>query len=87
MHQNVGEFDRSVRLVAGSVFLIVGLGTFAGVLSLGTGTVGLVLAAIATLGGLVMVVTALTQRCLLYSVLGFDTCRSRTTVREAAESK
>lgn len=82
MQQNVGEFDRIIRLVAGPVLLLVGIGTFAGVLSLGTGTVGIALAAIATLIGLVLTVTALTQRCLLYSVLGFDTSRTRTTVRE-----
>lgn len=82
MQQNVGDFDRIVRLVVGPILLLVGIGTFAGVLSLGTGTTGLALATIATLAGLVLVVTAFTRTCLLYSVLGLDTSRTRTTIRE-----
>ena len=69
MEQNVGSLDKTVRIAAGAV---------AGLLSLAVlgGQVGLPAVASPVLGvvALVMLGTAATGTCGLYSVLGVDTC-------------
>ena len=66
MTTNVGNADRIARLALGIVLFILpfaaGLGTLLTVLSI--------------LVGLVMVGTAATRSCPIYSVLGLKTCRS-----------
>jgi len=69
MEPNVGGMDRLARLVLGPVLALVGIGVVLGSLPGGTG-VG---AAVAVLGT-VLLVTGLTQRCLLHRVFGIDTC-------------
>ena len=75
MKKNVGGYDRMARFVLGPVLLVVGLGGLGGVLTLGTGTVGIGLAVAALLVGAVLTVTATVQRCPLNRALGIDTYR------------
>ena len=69
MAQNVGMTDKRVRTALGAVLGTVSLATLAGALSV-PGIVALVtgVAAIILLG------TAATGTCGLYSLLGVDTC-------------
>jgi hypothetical protein len=76
MEKNVGGYDRLARFVVGPILVLVGLAAFGGLLTLAAGTLGLVLAAVALLVGLVLVTTAVTQKCPLNSVLGLNTYRS-----------
>ncbi|MDG5778596.1 DUF2892 domain-containing protein [Haloarculaceae archaeon H-GB1-1] len=71
MQQNVGNIDRLVRLVIGAPLLAVALGALAGFLSPPGGTAA---AAVGLLLGAILVITALTTRCPLYSILGVSTC-------------
>ena len=71
MERNVGSMDRNVRIALGIILGIVGIAVFAGPLA----TLGSVVGAIALLGGLVMLGTGLTQRCLLYIPFGINTDR------------
>lgn len=73
MEQNVGGYDRTARLVLGPVLAIVGTAALFGFVTVAAGTLGVALAAVALLVGLVFVVTGLTQKCPLNSVLGLDT--------------
>ena len=75
MEKNVGGYDRTARFVVGPILLLVGLASFGGLLTLAAGTLGLVLAAVALLVGLVLTTTAVTQTCPLNSVLGVNTYR------------
>lgn len=70
METNVGSTDRLVRALVGAVVGLVGLAALAGVVDLAT-----VVALIAVVVGVVMVGTALTQTCLVYSLLGVNTCK------------
>ncbi|WP_254762866.1 YgaP family membrane protein [Natrinema marinum] len=69
MESNIGSTDRLARLVGGAVLLALGVATLAGVLEFGPAA-----GAVATVVGIVFVGTALTRFCLLYRVLGVDTC-------------
>jgi hypothetical protein len=73
MQKNVGGYDRLLRFVVGPILVVVGGAAFGGVLTLATGTVGLVLAGVALLVGAILTVTAVTQKCPLNSVLGLNT--------------
>jgi hypothetical protein len=73
MSKNVGATDRQLRTLLGAV---LGLGSFAilgGMLSL-----PMLLAPVLGFVSLVMLGTAATQTCGLYSVLGVDTCSMQT---------
>lgn len=72
MAPNIGSADRTVRFVAGATLAALALASFAGVLSLDP-----VAAALALLVGAVLVGTAATRLCLVYRVLGVDTCSTR----------
>ncbi len=72
MEANVGGFDRTARLVIGSLLTVFGIGGLANVLSLGT-----IVGAVALVIGLVFLATGMTRLCLLYQVVGVDTCRRR----------
>ncbi len=72
MDQNVGDYDRTIRLGLGVGLLIIGVlaltGLFGSVSSMMMGA-GIVLALV----GAILAVTGLTQTCPLYSVLDMDT--------------
>lgn len=72
MEPNIGSADRTVRFVVGAALAALALASFADVLSLGP-----VAAALALLVGGVLVGTATTRLCLVYRVLGVDTCSTR----------
>jgi hypothetical protein len=78
MEKNVGGFDRTARFVVGPILIIVGLAAFGGLLTLAAGTLGLVLAAVALLVGIVLATTAATQKCPLNRALGMNTYRGET---------
>ena len=71
METNIGSVDRIVRLVGGAVLAAIGIASLTGVLHAGA-----VVGAIATLVGLVFFGTGLTRFCLLYQLLGMDTCQA-----------
>ena len=72
MENNIGVTDRRTRIAVGIVIAAAGLAALGGALGLGT-TIGVV----ATLVGVVLVVTGLVRVCLLYRLLGVDTSGSR----------
>ncbi|MFB6178451.1 MAG: DUF2892 domain-containing protein [Halorientalis sp.] len=77
MEKNVGSYDRIARFVAGPILLVMGAATLGGLLTLADGTLGTALGAIALVLGLVFLVTGLTQRCILNSLLGINTCPAK----------
>ena len=77
MNKNVGGYDRIVRFVVGPVLVLVGAASLVGLITLAAGTLGVVFAAGVLLVGAVLTVTAVTRKCPLNSVLGFDTYRGR----------
>ncbi|WP_254831907.1 YgaP family membrane protein [Haloglomus salinum] len=83
MDKNVGGYDRIARLVLGPVLAILGTAALFGFVTLAAGTLGLALAAIALLVGLVLVVTGLAQKCPLNRVLGLDTYRTEVETEDA----
>ncbi len=69
MEQNVGSLDKNVRIAIGAVAGIVSLAILGGQVSLpeiASPVLGIV--------AVMMLGTALTGTCGLYSVLGIDTC-------------
>lgn len=70
MKTNVGEFDRIARVVLGLVLVGVGVAGYADYLSLGLG-----IAVVAAVVGLVLIVTAATRSCPIFAVLGIDSVR------------
>ncbi|MFC6940423.1 DUF2892 domain-containing protein [Salinirubellus sp. GCM10025818] len=77
MEKNVGGYDRIARFVVGPILVVVGFAAFGGLLTLAAGTVGLALAAVALLVGIVFVTTATIQKCPLNAALGLNTYRER----------
>jgi hypothetical protein len=75
MEKNVGGYDRTARFVVGPILVLVGLAALGGLFTLAAGTLGLVLAAVALLVGLVLATTAVTQKCPLNRALGLNTYR------------
>ena len=69
MENNIGSIDRIVRLVGGAVLAAVGIAALADLLHAGT-----IVGAVATVVGIVFFATGLTRFCLLYQLLGVDTC-------------
>ncbi|WP_181693062.1 DUF2892 domain-containing protein [Natronomonas sp. LN261] len=69
MNKNVGSTDRLIRTLVGAISGLVSLAILAGVVSLPT-IVSPVLGVVAVM----MLGTALTGTCALYSILGLDTC-------------
>ncbi|QIB73178.1 DUF2892 domain-containing protein [Halogeometricum borinquense] len=78
MEKNVGGYDRIARLVVGLLLVIVGAAAVAGLFTIATGTLGLVLAGGALVVGAVLLTTGLTQKCLLNDVIGMDTYRGKS---------
>jgi hypothetical protein len=69
MNKNVGETDKLVRIVLGAVSGIASLAVLGGMLSLPD-----VVAPVLGVISLMLLGTAVTGMCGLYSVLGVDTC-------------
>jgi len=70
MTQNVGKFDRVFRLMLGIVLLAA---PFVGGLVLFSSTAATTVAIIA---GVIMLATAATSFCPIYSLLGIKTCKA-----------
>lgn len=85
MDKNVGGYDRLARFVVGPVLIVVGLTALGGLVSLGTGTVSLAIAAVALLLGVVLTATATTRKCPIHSALGTNTYRGTATDRSSSE--
>jgi len=66
MKQNVGIFDRTIRILIAAILAIL---YFTGVVTGTTGTVFLILAAILLLTGILRV-------CGLYALVGINTCKT-----------
>lgn len=74
MDKNVGGLDRTARLVAGPLLVVVGAASLAGVLNLGiAGTVGVLIGATLLIAGGILSVTGATQKCPANEVVGLDT--------------
>jgi len=69
MARNVGATDGRVRTGLGAIVGLLSLGTLAGAVPLPS-----VAAAVLGLGAVILLGTAVTGFCPLYSVLGMDTC-------------
>jgi hypothetical protein len=69
MNQNVGATDKRVRTALGAALGIASLVTLAGAVSLPA-----LAAPVLGVASLLMLGTAATGTCALYSVLGVDTC-------------
>lgn len=69
MDTNVGSMDRQVRTGVGAITGALSIGILGGVLALPE-----TLAAVLGIVAIVMLGTAATGSCGLYSVLGVDTC-------------
>jgi|AntRauTorcE11897_2_1112592.scaffolds.fasta_scaffold00014_111 hypothetical protein len=69
MNQNVGLTDKRARTVLGAVLGIGSLATLAGAVSLPA-----LAAPVLGVVALILLVTAATGTCPLYSLLGVDTC-------------
>lgn len=69
MHPNIGPADRILRAILGlaliAIVFVPGLPFFG----------SLALQAIATVAGLVLLITALVRFCPLYRLLGLSTCK------------
>lgn len=68
MPENVGTFDRALRLIIGLTLIIIPFVASYGIFD------GMVSKIIAAAIGAVLVVTALSKSCPLYSLLGVRTC-------------
>lgn len=73
MVRNVGQTDSTVRLVVGALVAVLGASHFFGVFRLGTGTVGILVALVLLVVGLVLVWTARTKQCPVYKSLDMST--------------
>ncbi|WP_424006737.1 YgaP family membrane protein [Haloferax denitrificans] len=78
MVRNVGTLDRTVRLALGALFVIGGVGSYAGLFSLGFGPVPAALgAAFVAAVGVVLLATGFRRTCPLYLPFGIDTSDDR----------
>ncbi|WP_435195894.1 YgaP family membrane protein [Natronomonas sp. EA1] len=75
MELNVGGYDRIVRLVFGPVLTVIGVVGLLGLLAFAASGIGMAIAALALVVGLVFTVTGTVQQCPLNRALGIDTYR------------
>lgn len=85
MEKNVGGYDRLARFVVGPLLVVVGGVSLGGFLTLAAGTLGLVLGVGALLVGVVLTVTAVTQKCPLNSLVGLNTYGGGSSTQTASE--
>lgn len=71
MTKNIGSTDKTIRLVAGIILIIIGLLPILGIAAV----VGATLAWIALIVGIVLVATALIGFCPAYTLIGFNSCK------------
>jgi len=69
MDVNVGQTDKTVRIVIGAIIGLLSLATLAGAVPLPA-----IAAPVLGVGALILLITGYTGFCGLYSVLGVDTC-------------
>lgn len=69
MNQNVGSMDRKLRTLVGALAGVVSLATLAGAVPLPA-----IASPILGVVAIMMLGTALTGTCGVYSILGVDTC-------------
>lgn len=87
MKQNVGSFDRIVRITLGGALVVLGIAGYAGFVSLAWLGFGQALAAVVVaVIGLVLLLTAATRTCLIYAALGLSTA-DRSSEDEAMAGK
>ncbi|WP_336036734.1 YgaP family membrane protein [Halobacterium yunchengense] len=70
MEANVGSTDKTVRLAVGGLLAAAGVAVLAGDVAASP-----LLGAVAVAAGAILVGTALTRFCLVYRLLGVNTCR------------
>jgi hypothetical protein len=74
MDKNVGSTDRNIRLIVGVILLIIAVPSLAGMAFVGLGgwawLVGLI--------GVALVATGLLNFCWAYSLLGINTCKTKS---------
>jgi hypothetical protein len=74
MNKNVGGSDRTVRLVLGSLLLVIGIAGYAGLVRLAVGPLPQALTAVVlAVVGLILLVTGLTRVCAINRLLGRNT--------------
>ena len=80
MEPNAGGYDRTARLVIGTVLLVAGVTGYAGFVWVAYGPLPQALTSVA-LGviGIVLLVTGATQRCVLNKILGVNTCERKAS--------
>jgi hypothetical protein len=86
MHKNVGGYDRLARFVVGPLLVLLAAAVYGGYLTLASGLLGAVIVWAALIVGAVLLVTAMTQKCPLNSILGINTVRGRRPGGDAPES-
>jgi hypothetical protein len=86
MEQNVGKFDRVIRIALGGALGTGAVATAWFGTSLG-GAAELALAGVLLVAGLVLVGTAAARVCPVYRVLGVDTCGVRDRVRRGRRGR
>lgn len=80
MQQNVGGYDRLVRLVVGALLILVGVAGYAGAIA-----VGAALSIVILLVGVILAGTGLARTCLFYRLVGFSTADADTTTSEETQ--
>ncbi|MFB6145620.1 MAG: DUF2892 domain-containing protein [Candidatus Nanohaloarchaea archaeon] len=71
MEKNVGRNEKSIRIVVGSLLLLVGIGGYAGLFSVATGLLPQALTSIIlVLVGIILLATGLLEKCPLNTVFG-----------------
>jgi hypothetical protein len=88
MEKNVGGIDRIARLVFGPILLAVGAAAIAGVGISVSSALGLSVAGLTLLVGVVFTVTGLAQKCVLNQLIGLNTLeQSRSRDGEAGRGR
>ena len=86
MQQNVGDFDRVMRLAVGTALVVVSTAGFAGFLMLAVGPLPQGLSSVMVfLVGAILLVTGAVRTCPIYRTVGLSTFRNRSERAEASE--
>ncbi|MDX1745139.1 MAG: DUF2892 domain-containing protein [Halobacteriales archaeon] len=75
--KNVGGRERVVRGVLGPTFVLLGIASVFGVITLAAGVVGTFLGVLVLVAGLRMTITAKTQKCYMNDWIGRNTYRPK----------
>jgi hypothetical protein len=73
MENNVGDTDRKVRMVLGTILVALGAAGYAGFIPVANIAPQALTSVALTVAGIVLLVTGYTTKCALYSALGIDT--------------